>query len=195
MNSTLAEQELEQWEVKRKHNESILQTPDVSIIQYRGTPELPQGHSVENPDLSKVYEIEVDECSNREQCQKHNRCGCRLIFEKDTTTDALPNAAAQTNPKPKEFAVKNIGFVNEKLTEILIDIESKDEPSREEIKKTIVQLLKREERNPGADPVDEFIRVNRQTYSPLEVQNDRNGRTIYAPIVANATISFAAESK
>ena len=59
-------------EIVRKQNESILQTPNVSIIQYRETPEQLKSFAVENPDLSKVDEIEIE----------YDKCGRRLVFEK-----------------------------------------------------------------------------------------------------------------
>ena len=41
------------------------------MIQYRETPDLSQGRSVEDLNLGKVTEIEVDECPDREQYQEH----------------------------------------------------------------------------------------------------------------------------
>ena len=52
-------------------------------------------------------------------------------------------------------------------------------------------------RSPQDETTDEFIRVNRQTYAPIEVKKNRNGRTIFASIIANASpsISFTAETR
>ena len=99
--------------------------------------------------------------------------------------------------KPKTKAIKNVGTINNKWTELMIEKEAEQEPDTDEIKKTIVQMFKRKEKSPQDETTDEFIRINRQTYAPIEVKKDRNGRTIYTPIIANASpsISFAAETR
>ena len=57
----------------------------------------------------------------------------------------------------------------------MIEKEAEQEPDIEGIKKTIVQMFKRKERSPQDETTDEFIRINRQTYAPIEVKKDRNG--------------------
>ena len=66
--------------------------------------------------------------------------------------------------------IKNFGFVNEKWTEILVDneLESK-EIDRDEIKKAIIQISKREDHNSLDNWTESFIRVNHKTYIPVEV--------------------------
>ena len=45
--------------------------------------------------------------------------------------------------------IKNVGFVNEKWTEILVEDEEKShEIDHHEIKKAIIQMMKREEHKP-----------------------------------------------
>ena len=117
LNNTLAEQAFEQREEKRKHQESILQTSDVSLIQYRESPELSQGPSVENLNLSKVSKMEVDECPNRDEYQQKHRCGPKLVFERESSTNT-----PQT--KSRDLAVKNVGLVNKNWPEILFDKEA-----------------------------------------------------------------------
>ena len=45
--------------------------------------------------------------------------------------------------------------------------------AREEVKKAIIQMLKREEHNPIDQWTDKCIRVNHKTYMPVEVNKDR----------------------
>ena len=130
--------------------------------------------------------MEIDECPNRDQCQEQHRYGRKLMFERDTTTETPQSTATQTKQNTKDLNCKNVTLENERWTEILLDREIHGEPNSEEVKKIIVQMLKREERNPPNDSTDEFIRINRQTYSPVELQKDSNGRAIYTPIEANA---------
>ena len=70
-----------------------------------------------------------------------------------------------------------------------------DEMDREEIKKAIIQMSKREEHNPLDEWTDRFIRVNHKTYVPVEVAKDHKGRTMYTPLVPTEKpkISFGAE--
>ena len=58
-------------------------------------------------------------------------------------------------------------------------------------------MLKREEGSTRDESTDEFIRINRQTYSPVEVQKDIYVRTIYTPIQTNASpnISLVAQTR
>ena len=92
--------------------------------------------------------------------------------------------------------VKIVGFVNYKWTEILVeDDEECNGIDRNDVKKAIIQMMKREENNPLDDWTDKFIRVNQKTYVPVEVARDRNGRMIYTPIITTEKpkISFGAE--
>ena len=102
----------------------------------------------------------------------------------------------KTNETKELPFIKNVGFVNEKWTEILVDNESESqEMDRDEIKKAIIQMSKREEHNPLDNWTDRFIRVNHKTYIPVEVAKDRNGRTMYTPLIPTEKprISFGAE--
>ena len=66
--------------------------------------------------------------------------------------------------------IKNVGFVNKKWTDILVDNEAEsDEMDRDEIKKPIIQMTKKEEHNPLDNWTDRFIRVNHKTYVSVEV--------------------------
>ena len=42
--------------------------------------------------------------------------------------------------------------------------------------------MKREENNPLDNWTDKFLRVNHNTYVPVSVARDRNGRMIYTPL-------------
>ena len=55
-------------------------------------------------------------------------------------------------------------------------------------------MKKREENNPLDNWTDKFIRVNQNTYVPVEVAKDRNGRMRFTPIVPaeKPKISFGA---
>ena len=125
---------------------------------------------MKNPNLSKVIEMQVDECPSRYQCQQQHRCGRILLFESKAPTDILQNTVTQTKPKPKDSAANNVSRVNKEWSEILFDKQTQDKPNKEEFKKTIMQMLKMEEINTRDDPTDEFIKINRQTFSSVEVQ-------------------------
>ena len=89
-----------------------------------------------------------------------------------------------------------MGFVNYKWTEILVDSEEEfQEIAREEVKKAIIQMSKREDHNTIDHWTDKCIRVNHKTYVPVEVNTNRNGRIIYSPIMATEKpgISFRAD--
>ena len=66
---------------------------------------------------------------------------------------------------------------------------------RQDIKRAIIQMMKREEHNPLDNWTDKFIRVNHKAYVPVEVAKDRNGRTMYTPLIPieKPKISFRAE--
>ena len=92
--------------------------------------------------------------------------------------------------------VKNVGFVNYKWTEILVEDEGEgEEIDRQDMKKAIIQMMKKEENNPLDNWTDKFIRVNRKTYVLVEVAKDRSGRMIYTPIIPTEKpkMSFGAE--
>ena len=94
---------------------------------------------------------------------------------------------------------KNVGFVNYKGTEIVVDDEAEcEEIARDEVKRAIIQMSKREEKTPIDGWTDKFIRVNHKKCAPVEVLEDRNGRMIYTPLRARqreAGISLGAEIK
>ena len=120
-----------------------------------------------------------------------------------------PEAESQQNPvelqisttkevgeKKKDSLLKNVGFVNYKWTEILVENEEKcKEKAREEVKEAIIQITKREENNPLDEWTDKYIRLNHKKFVPVEVQKDRNGRIIYTAIKPSAKpeISLGAE--
>ena len=93
-------------------------------------------------------------------------------------------------------SIKNVGFVRSKWTEILIE-DNDETPDRYDIKKEIFEMMRRREQQACNDPRDDLIRVNRKTYAPVEVNKDRNGRTLYAPILPNGKlkISFTVETR
>ena len=92
--------------------------------------------------------------------------------------------------------MKNVGFVNEKWTEILVeDEEVSDEIDRHEIKKAIIQMMKKEENYPLDNWTDKFMRVNHKTYVSVEVAKNRHGLMIYTPLIPTEKpkISFGAQ--
>ena len=58
-------------------------------------------------------------------------------------------------------------------------------------------MIRRREQHVIVEPRDELIRVNRRTYALVEVNKDRNGRTLYTPILPNGKleISFSEETR
>ena len=96
----------------------------------------------------------------------------------------------------KESIFKNVGFVNRKWTEIMVqDEEECGQLERQDVKKAIIQLSQREMYNPIDTWVDKCIRVKHKTYVPVEVNKDRNGRMIYTPLkpTNKPEVSFGAE--
>ena len=90
--------------------------------------------------------------------------------------------ARTSSQSSKEHIFKNVGFVNRKWTEILVDDEEECvQLKREEVKESIIQLSQRELYNPIDTWTDKCIRVKHKTYVPVEVNKDRNGRMIYTP--------------
>ena len=69
----------------------------------------------------------------------------------------------------------------------------KKPPNRYDVKKEVFEMIRRREQQGRLEPRDDLIRVNRRTY---EVNKDRNGRTLYAPILPNGKleISFSVET-
>ena len=58
-------------------------------------------------------------------------------------------------------------------------------------------MMRRQEQQAFNEPRDDLIRINRKTYATVEVNKDRNGRTLYAPILPNGKleISITVETK
>ena len=80
----------------------------------------------------------------------------------------------------KEPIFKNVGFVNRKWTEIIVEDEEECEQlERDKVKEAIILLSQRETHNPLDEWLDKCIRVKHKTYVPVEVNKDRNGRMIY----------------
>ena len=115
----------------------------------------------------------------------------------ESTDSLLGDKGSKTQKKSIDISfIKNVGFVNEKWTEIPVeDEEESDKMDREEIKRAIIQMTKIEEHYPLDNWIDKFIRVNHKTYVPVEVVKDRNGRTMYTPLIPTEKpkISFGAE--
>ena len=102
-----------------------------------------------------------------------------------------PKGEEKTSP-----IFKNVGFVNRKWTEIVVEDEEECEAlERNKIKEAIIQLSQRELHNPIHEWRDKCIRVKHKTYVPVEVNKDRNGRMIYTPLkpTNKPEISFGAE--
>ena len=103
--------------------------------------------------------------------------------------------------KKKEInpVFKNVGFVNYKWTDVVVDDEEEcNVIARDEVKRAFIQINAREEKNPLDSWTDKFIRINHKTYAPVEVLEDRNGQMIYMPLRAvqkEAGISLGAEIK
>ena len=130
---------------------------------------------------------ESNELSNDEAPSTRGEPSGSLLGEKGNN---------KTNKSKDIPFIKNVGFVNRKWTEVLVDNESEsNEIDRDEIKKAIIQMTKREEHNPLDNWTDRFIRVNHKTYVPVEVAKDRNGCTMYTPLIPTEKpkISFWAE--
>ena len=97
------------------------------------------------------------------------------------------NKPAETKVNEEALAdtikFKNIGFVNQQWTEIVVeDDEECESISKDEVKKAIIQLTEREKHNPLYNYTEKYIRVKHKTYVPVEVCKDRNCRMIYAPL-------------
>ena len=101
LNNTLAEQGFEQREEKRKHHDSILQTPDVSIIQYRESPELPQDTSVENPNLSKVTEMGGGRMSEQESMSLTDQVWTQTLVRKNTISKHTTNKVERSSHRKR----------------------------------------------------------------------------------------------
>ena len=88
---------------------------------------------------------------------------------RESSGSLLGKKGCEKQNKSRELPlIKNVGFVNEKWTEIPVDNEAEsDEMDRDEIKKAIIQMSKREEHNPLDNWTDRFIRVNHKTYVPV----------------------------
>ena len=115
----------------------------------------------------------------------------------ESSDSLLGEKGSELINKGKEIPfIKNVGFVNENWAEILVENEEKsNEIDRHEIKKAIIQMMKREEHNHLDNWTDKFIRVNHKTYVPVEVVKDQNGRMIYTPLIPTEKpeISFGTE--
>ena len=97
---------------------------------------------------------------------------------------------------PKSSSIKNSGFIRSKWTEIIIEDEE-ETPNRYDVKKEIFDMMRIREQQAFKNPRYDLIRVNRKTNTPVEVNNDRNGRTLYAPILHNGKLenSFTVETR
>ena len=62
---------------------------------------------------------------------------------------------------------------------------------RYDVKKEIFEMMRKREQQAFNDPRDDLIRVNRKTYAPVEINKDRNGRTLYAPILPNGKLEIS----
>ena len=146
------------------------------------TPERPPGPSLEERETPRAHQwIKI-----AEQPSTPERPPGPSLEEKLT-----PKGDEKTSP-----IFKNVGFVNRKWTEIVVEDEEECEQlERNKVKEAIIQLSQRELHNPIDEWRDKCIRIKHKTYVPVEVNKDRNGRMIYTPLKPTNTpeISFGAE--
>ena len=83
---------------------------------------------------------------------------------------------AESADKLDPSSIKNLGFIKNKWTEILIEDSTDVVNNRSDVKKEI-DMLKRNQDKPINEFADDLIRVNRRTYARVEVNNYRNKRT------------------
>ena len=109
--------------------------------------------------------------------------------------EELDSSEDESFDRLNSSSIKNLGFINERWTEIIEEENKGRAHNRSDVKKEIFDLLKRNRSKPIAEIADECIRINRRIYAPVEVNRDRKGRTLYAPIFPNAklNISFGTE--
>ena len=117
---------------------------------------------------------------------------------KNESNKSNKHGESKTNPEFFENTMrfKNIGFVNEQWTEIVVeDDEECESITTTEVKKAIIQLTERQKHNPLHNWTEKYIRVKHKTYVPVEVNQDRNGRMIYTPLrsINKPTISLGVE--
>ena len=97
----------------------------------------------------------------------------KILFESELTGKGYQKAPLKVDTKIeenkagynvkdkgcKDAIFKNVGFVNYKWTEILVEVEAEcEELEREEVKKAIIQLSKREQHNSIEEGTDKYIR-------------------------------------
>ena len=86
----------------------------------------------------------------------------------------------KTKEEIKEAIFKNVGFVNRKWAEILVEDEEKCEQlESEEVKKGIIQLSKRELHDPIDEWIDKCIRVKHKTCAGRGQQGPQWTHDIY----------------
>ena len=158
-------------------SESMLN--DSEIKQEPGTRRDPQGELLEDEPYSNNTEL-----GTRRDPQGE------LMEEPDSSQD---DQVYRLNLS----SIKNLGLINERWTEILEEKAEGRAHERDDVRKEIFDMLRRNQSKPITEIVDECIRINPRTYAPVEVNKDRNGRTLYAPILPNAKldISFGAETR
>ena len=120
------------------------------------------------------------------------------VYDCDYDHHCTANQQLNNNiDKINSSSIKNLGFINESWTEILEEEAESRAHDRNDVKKEIFDMLKRNLSKPITEIVDECIRINRQTNAPFEVNKDRKGCTLYAPILPNGKldISFGAETR
>ena len=128
-------------------------------IQY--IPDTGAAISVISEEVGRILNIEI---------KPYDKSRIKAVTAGGESSDCLlgeKDCDKQNKSKDIPF-IKNVGFVNKKWTEILVeDEEESDEMDREEIKRAIVQMTKREEHNSLDNWTDKFISVNHKTYVPV----------------------------
>ena len=177
------------------------------------TPERPSGSSLEERNTTRVGQwINIAEppstperpsVPSLEERGIHKGKQWINIAEQPSTPErpSVPSLEERKTPKSKaetrkELIFKNVGFVNRKWTEIVVEDEEECEQlERDKVKEAIIQLSQRELHNPIYEWLEKCIRVKHKTYVPVEVNKDYNGRMIDTPIkpTNKPEISFGAE--
>ena len=103
------------------------------------------------------------------------------LTESSVVEESKEDDKSMEKVKPKSSFIKNVGFFRSKWTEILIEDEE-ETPNCYDVKKEIFEMMRRQEQQAATERRDDLIRVNRKMYAHVEVNKDRNDRTLYVPL-------------
>ena len=178
-----------------------LQESELTSKRYKKSPEyMPLKPLEESPDSSwgEAAQLKLIESELKGKIYRQPPCEKDNVPEEYKPMIQNEPAKAKINNDILEDTIKfkNIGFVNNKLTEIVVENEEECESiTTEEVKRAIIQLTQREKHNPIYNYTEKYIRAKHKTYVPVEVCKDRNGRMIYTPLKSlnKPEISFGAE--